>query len=352
MIPSKRPHEFQGSFGNKHQKIAEEVITRDIRQEDFYEGRRNIPAAASRVEGVRKFNNWVKSVLFQNHTQQGFTVLDLCCGKGGDIGKFNRQKISFYVGVDMSKQNLIEARERFQKLKCRFDALLICGDVADPETSIEEIVSREFSLEYDLVSCQFALNYIWKSEENACRFFENVSKNLKPGGVFIGTIPDAQVLVTKLRKIASNCVFGNEYYSVKFDRSEFPVSQGEFGLEYGFYLEDSIGDKINRSEGIEYNYVPEYLITKKKLQEIAEKFGLKLIKLQNFHEFYVENKEKYEGLLKKFLVGVVLDEEQWDITYLYSAFIFQKEGKFISPPKHSHSINPDVKIRYMREIEE
>ena len=351
MLPSKRPNESYQDPG-KQAKLSEEVISKDIRPEDFYEGRRNIPAAASRVEGVRKFNNWVKSVLFQEHTQQGFTILDLCCGKGGDIGKFNRHKISFYVGVDMSKQNLIEAKYRFQKLKCKFDALLICGDVADAETSVHDIVQREFSLDYDLVSCQFALNYIWSSEENAERFFDNVSKNLKPGGLFIGTIPDSKVLVTKLRKIASNCVFGNEYYSVKFDRAQFPRSEGEFGLEYGFYLEDSVGGKIMRNEGIEYNYVPEYLITKKTLQDVAAKYGLKLVKLQNFHEFFVDHKEKYEGLLKKFLAGVAIDEEQWDITYLYSVFVFQKEGRFVPPPKHSHSLNPDVKIRYMREIEE
>jgi len=351
MLPQKRYSESENSLPEKHSKSTE-VINKATRHEEFYEGRRNIPVAASRVEGVRKFNNWIKSVLFQEYTQQGFTVLDLCCGKGGDIGKFNRHRISFYVGVDCSKQSLIEAKDRFTNIKCKFDALLVCGDVADPEISVNDIVSREFTLDYDLVSCQFALNYVWRSEETALKFFENATCNLKPGGVFIGTIPDAQVLVTKLRKLSNNCVFGNEFYSIKFSKSEFPQSEGEFGLEYGFYLEDSVGQQIYRSEGIEYNYVPEFLITRRKLEEIGARFGLKLVKFQNFHEFYEGYKEKYKNLLKNFLGGVSLDEQQWDITYLYLVFVFEKEGKFEQPPKHSHSLSPDAKIVYMREIED
>lgn len=47
---------------------------------------------------------------------------------------------------------------------------------------------------------QFALHYSFSEEARARRALQNVSSLLRPGGVFIGTIPDANVLVRKLRE--------------------------------------------------------------------------------------------------------------------------------------------------------
>lgn len=49
-------------------------------------------------------------------------------------------------------------------------------------------------------SLQFALHYSFSEEARARRALQNVSSLLRPGGVFIGTIPDANVLVRKLRE--------------------------------------------------------------------------------------------------------------------------------------------------------
>lgn len=353
-LPFKNPAYFQAPDPIKIQKPSEELknISKEMKPEDYYGNHRNIPATVSRIKGLRCFNNWVKSVLLQEYTRQGFTVLDLCCGKGGDLAKFRNQKISFYVGVDMSKNSLIDAQKRFKSHECGFDGLLICGDCADPEITIEQIVAQEYNLEYDLVSCQFALNYIWRSEATVRRFLENVTTNLKPGAVFLGTIPDSKVLVKKLRYLGSNYTFANDYYSVKFKKDNFPKSEGEFGIEYGFYLEDSVGEVIERAEGKEINYVPEYLISIKKLQEIAGEYDLSLIYTRNFHDFYLEYKEKYQNLLKRYLNEVKIDEMQWDVAYLYMVFVFQKNGEFVPPPKNSHSLHPEVKLKYMREIDD
>ena len=354
IAPEKRNCEFEVPMPVKVPKHSEEskATSRETDQEHYYDNRRSIPAQVSRIKGLRCFNNWVKSVLLQEYTRQGFTVLDLCCGKGGDLAKFRNQKISFYVGVDMSKNNLLDAKQRFSAHKCGFDGLLICGDITDPEITIDQIVSAKYNLEYDLVSCQFALNYIWKSEDAVRRFLENVTDSLKPGAVFVGTIPDAKVLVKKLRNIASDYVFGNDYYSIKFKNDKFPKEQGEFGIEYGFYLEDSVGEVIERPEGLEINYVPEFLISINKLQHIAAEYGLSLVYTRNFHDFYADYKEKHQGLLKKYLNGVKIDEMQWDAAYLYMVFVFQKHGKFVPPPKNSHSDHPEVEIKYMREIDD
>lgn len=43
------------------------------------------------------------------------------------------------------------------------------------------------------------MHYSWSTEERARRALKNVSTLLQPGGYLIGTMPDADVIVRKLR---------------------------------------------------------------------------------------------------------------------------------------------------------
>lgn len=70
----------------------------------------------SPIIGLRKFNNWVKSVLIQKWAHEplstsksfmkpktGVTrsgrVLDIGCGKGGDLQKWAKARIKEYIGL-------------------------------------------------------------------------------------------------------------------------------------------------------------------------------------------------------------------------------------------------------------
>ena len=48
---------------------------------------------------LRSFNNWIKSVLIGRHVKRGENALDLGCGKGGDLFKWNKAKINKFVGL-------------------------------------------------------------------------------------------------------------------------------------------------------------------------------------------------------------------------------------------------------------
>jgi mRNA (guanine-N7-)-methyltransferase len=79
---------------------------------------------ASPIIGLKNFNNWVKSVLItrfahpalaasppSNHQFSGAErkgkgatsgkVLDMGCGKGGDLSKWSKARIKEYIGVGM-----------------------------------------------------------------------------------------------------------------------------------------------------------------------------------------------------------------------------------------------------------
>ena len=84
----------------------------------------------SRLYNLRKFNNWIKSVLIAKFIPErteeeidedrGLFVLDMGCGKGGDLGKWQKQpKVQAYVGVDIAEVSIIHAEQRATELRGR-----------------------------------------------------------------------------------------------------------------------------------------------------------------------------------------------------------------------------------------
>ncbi|KAK7249737.1 mRNA (guanine-N7-)-methyltransferase [Aureococcus anophagefferens] len=68
----------------------------------------------TRIYHMRRFNNWVKSELIRKAAARAapggpLSVLDLACGKGGDLSKWANAKPTNYVGVDIAKQSLDDA---------------------------------------------------------------------------------------------------------------------------------------------------------------------------------------------------------------------------------------------------
>ena len=332
---------------------------REVEHDHFYphDDRGLNGRKVSRVLPLRNFNNWVKSVLISEHCKPGFTVLDLCCGKGGDLRKYEEARVSFYVGVDSVKESIHHAKQRYDQSSRSFEAIFLHGDVTDDSTSISSVVSEHFSLEYDLVSTQFAINYLTSSEAKFRAFLGNVAENLKPGGYFVGTIPDANILVKKLRLKARNLEFGNDYYSIKFNSDRFPKSAGAFGLKYGFYLEDCVGERRRTPEGLIYEYIPEYLVLPEVFASIALDYGLRPEYRRNFHDFYVEKiaNHTHQRLFEKMMGRGIsnLDADLWDVAYLYDVIVLRKEGDFVPPVQIQHdskcegrvlSLKPDTTI--------
>lgn len=59
------------------------------------------------------------------------SVLDLGCGRGGDLGKFVSSGIRSYVGIDLANHNILEARNRSARMNKRNTSIeLLQGDFA------------------------------------------------------------------------------------------------------------------------------------------------------------------------------------------------------------------------------
>lgn len=167
---------------------------------------------------MRNFNNWTKSMLindfadkvkkskpesYRDHRgqrdiskpEESFTVLDIGCGKGGDLGKWSKANIDHLVGIDIAGTSVEQAKGRYGEMKARnrhnqnmFSANFYTADCTKVDL---ETVYEDKNVTFDIVSCQMAFHYCFESIEQADVMLKNISQRLRPGGFFVGTTPDA-----------------------------------------------------------------------------------------------------------------------------------------------------------------
>lgn len=270
----------------------------------------------SRIYYLRNFNNWIKSVLITEfmkkikYEQKIFkpSVLDLGCGKGGkiikyenilkefynlfflrkgDILKWRKAYVSRVTFADIAEVSLEECKKRNQEpFKSDFGCNYVLIDATTD--SIKKLITDEAELKHDLVSCQFVIHYSFETYEKADQFLRNVSDSLKVGGYFIGTTTNAYEIIKRLRESDTNS-FGNELYKIKFfqkDKDNFDL----FGVKFDFQLGFESDEVVN---------VPEYLLHFEILVKLAEKNNLRLVLKKSFKEFFEENyvKDEYKPLI-------------------------------------------------------
>ncbi|XP_017285114.1 mRNA cap guanine-N7 methyltransferase [Kryptolebias marmoratus] len=249
----------------------------------------------SRIFFMRNFNNWMKSVLIGEILEQvrdagtrNVSVLDLGCGKGGDLLKWRRGGISHLVCTDIAGVSVEQCQSRYEDMKRRshvnekiFSAQFITAD------SSKEVLSEKLDdpeMMFNICSCQFVYHYSFESEQKADMMLRNACERLKPGGFFIGTTPDAYQLIKRL-EASDSLSFGNEVFKVSFQsKGPYPL----FGCQYHFSLEGVVD-------------VPEFLVYFPLFEHMAKRYNMRLVLKQRFSEFFEEKvkKEHHRSLMMK-----------------------------------------------------
>ncbi|KNC26203.1 mRNA cap guanine-N7 methyltransferase [Lucilia cuprina] len=253
----------------------------------------------SRIFHMRNFNNWIKSQLISEYLKriqenqrmgEPMRVLDMCCGKGGDLLKWEKAMITYLICTDIAEVSVEQCKKRYEdicrraeksKFPHKFEAEFFACD-----STLVRLRERfkDPSLKLNLVSCQFAFHYSFESLTQAECMVRNAAECLQPGGFFIATMPDAYELMKRLRASSDGRSFGNEVYNIEFvcDTNPPPL----FGAKYQFHLEGVVD-------------CPEFLVHFPTLVKLCRKYGLKLDRKTTFADYYKENIEKGRGLLQR-----------------------------------------------------
>ncbi|XP_068423117.1 mRNA cap guanine-N7 methyltransferase [Clinocottus analis] len=352
----KRRHEEDHGRDSPPEKLA--AVDHNVKVASHYNRLQEVGLAArsrSRIFFMRNFNNWLKSVLIgevldrvRGAGPQQISVLDLGCGKGGDLLKWRRGGINHLVCADIAGVSVEQCQSRYEDMKKKshvnekiFSAQFINADCSK-EVLSEKLDDQEQM--FDICSCQFVYHYSFESEQKANMMLRNACERLKPGGYFIGTTPDAFELVKRL-EASESLSFGNEVFKVSFESKGFyPL----FGCQYHFSLEDVVN-------------VPESLVYFPLFEHMAKRYNMRLVLKQRFSEFFEEKvkKEHHRSLMMKMMAlqpfpcedgarqaadgrgeyghaeehsvvaGVqlplgTLSRSEWEAASIYLVFIFQK----------------------------
>lgn len=250
----------------------------------------------SRIFYMRNFNNFIKSMLINEYLQKTkesnqfgtpVRVLDMCCGKGGDLLKWQKGNITYLICTDIAEVSVDQCKTRYEKITSHDppDRKSFKAEFFTCDSTRDRLRERYYdpAIELNLVSCQFAFHYCFESPRQAECMLKNASECLKPGGYFIGTIPDANEIMRRQKESGTES-FGNDIYQIQFlsDPNDLPI----FGAKYNFHL-DGVVD------------CPEFLVYFPALVELAKKYSLKLVAKERFEDYYERKVQSGRHLIEK-----------------------------------------------------
>lgn len=318
-----------------HVPVSEEMLLTSAekpveeQREDYY---RDDVVRFKRVfaQAYNFHSHRVKGIIYDKILVEGNSLLELGVGEGGDLPRWQSNKVSKIVGLDLSLSNLINpvkgAAFRYLQQKKKFphqfipDVLFVQGDMlAVPlfeqddkympilmgtETAPTEYLEKFKGLtQFDVASCQFAIHYACQSEETLKAFIKNVDTHCK--STFFGTCLDGEavysLLMGKKKHIFAHASeVAGEYVKEYEDRESWTE---ELGLSIKVMMESFTEPKT------------EYLVPFKKITEMFGDAGWILDESRMFEDIYREQNT------------IILSAEEKVYSFLNRTFTFKRTEK-------------------------
>jgi len=241
---------------------------------------------------MRKYHNHIKRSMYNKYSKPHDKLLELAVGKGGDLDKWVKNKISQVHGYDIDKASIKEAKNRVKKIKS-IDPPKIKLHVKDLS---EKILKGKNDV--DIVSCMFAFHYFLRDKESFENIMTSINNNIKPGGVFMGTLFDGKSILNVLKN--NSFELTKMTGEVVFDIKKKNKNTSFFGQTMSVFIGETVLDTP----------ADEYIVDFEKLTEKLSSYGFVLLESKMFEDFY-EDKFK-------------LNTNSKTISFLNRNFVFKK----------------------------
>jgi mRNA (guanine-N7-)-methyltransferase len=313
----------------------------------------------SSTKSMRVLHNiWIKShtLLQRFKNDKKMSLLDLACGRGGDLWKWVNGGFDRVLGLDLFEDNISNpeggaySRLLDKKLPPGYKYIFVPYDVRLPIDAAhinqiddasdrmvlqtlwgmipKQMVKPAGLLPYygfakggfDVVSCQFAIHYFFETSDIFDVFVSNVSRSTKQGGYFIGTCMDASRVTEKMKNVEK----GQDKTAIKDGQIIWSIkkqydddSDEKFGRTISVYLE-SIDQMID-----------EFLVDYDLLSEILVTHGFKEVATGTFEESFDQLKDelatdKPSKDAKLSEEGLMMSSAEKEFSFLNRWFVFQK----------------------------
>ena len=257
--------------------------------------------------GMRAFNNWIKTNMISTYCQNKSSVLDIGCGRGGDLIKFIHAGVSEYVGIDIDDNGLHKisdsAYNRYMSFKKKLRNVppmyFIHADarvrfnVKAQETAIPKMVNYNKQLiethlsgrkKYNVINAQFTIHYYMSDEISWSNFCQNINDNLADNGYVLITGFDGDLLYQTLKSKSKLTVSYTDNLGVKNIFFEIIKIYSDNDPKTGLGMPIDFYNSLISNPG---TYIREYLIFPKFLeQSLKEKCGLELVESDLFYNLF------------------------------------------------------------------
>lgn len=305
-------------------RVDSKVISSERAQDIYYQKVTNLGKI------FRNFHNWVKSIIiytyccpdkeYKNGTDKRKSILDIGCGRGGDIMKMYHSRVGEYVGTDPDYEGLFgiidSATVRYQTNVDKYPgftkATFIQADSSVPlnaelqekvlpnmTSDNKKLLSKIFDKtsngykQYDGICAMFMLHYLFDSQNSVNNLVHTVKTYLKDSGYLFCTLFDAKQIMTLLN---NKTVFTSYYTDDEGQRAKFfeivKKFDGEVKNEPGLTIDVHMAWVSQDGK-----YISEYLVTTDLLINTMKKANCMLVETDSFGNLYNINKDWFLNVI-------------------------------------------------------
>ena len=396
-------HVANSNWQSIHHPITEKMITTGLNininsgEDETYYNRTN---SSNETKSLRDFHNlFVKSVLVNGLSNKNDILIDMACGKGGDISKWISSELQFVLGIDANKDNIKNRLDGacsrylnyYNKMNNVPSMIFLHGNSSINIKSLDGIIGdknkqimkalygngnknkaelgegiyKNFGVAnngFDIVSIQFAIHYMFEDKSTLHGFLKNVSENCKLNGYFIGTCFDGQTIFEMLKSKAIGETMainknGNKIWEItkKYNYSSFDDDETCLGYSIDIYQET-----INKT-------FREYLVNFSYFTRILENYGFVLVpkddlikinlpkSIGSFSELFTILEQRAKSKTDKvnfYGTALNMSKEEKKISFLNKYFIFKKVRNVDTNEVYKIFVNTNEELKIKKQEEQ
>ncbi len=339
------------------------------------------------VRGMLDFHNkYIKNDILYRRLLKGGgkSVLDVACGKGGDLYKWIMNRARIVVGIDTAGENITNNRDGAYKrylesiVEFGFNRVpqiaFIIGNSArrfingeagatseesnmlrsifgkyDPEGPVPKYIENKMAGSLragaDVAVCMFAIHYFFENKETLDGLIQNLADNVKVGGYFAGCAFDGMKIFNLLRGVQMG-------HSKSGKEGDVPI----WTITKGYDNEDLTADDDSIGLAIDVEFISigtthrEYLVPFELLQKKLKSVGFELVDKEELAKLGLNNStntfdvtwEMAEKAGRKY----VMPDSVKEFSFLNRWFIFKRIGdiQVAEVPIAEPVINEDANV--------
>ena len=320
------------------------------------------------VQGMLDFHNkYIKNEILLKRSLKGGNknLLDMACGKGGDLFKWLFNGARNVVGIDTAGENITNptdgAYKRYLEAVMEFgwnrvpkmvfvignsSKDIVNGDAgATPEERdilrsifgkfepegpvpkyVQSVMAGSFRTGADVAACMFALHYFFENQVTLNGFIKNLSETVKIGGLFIGCCFDGEKVFNLLKQVDK----GRSKVGKIEDTPVWSITK-DYDKEELLADDDSIGLAVD----VEFISIgtthKEYLVPFELLKKKLKAIGFELLEKKDLSEMGLNASTNtfdvsYE-MAKKGKKSFNIPDAVKEFSFLNRWFIFKRIGE-------------------------